>query len=511
MELRPHQTAALAAIRSALAAGGHPAAQLATGTGKSLILADLARHSGVRTWVLTHSQQLVQQNADTYERYTGMGPGVVCAGLGRRDLEARVTIGTVQSIIGPVKQDALPPPELIIVDEAHRVNHRTGEVSMYGEVFARHPGAQRVALTATAWRTDNGLIYGAGESYWFDSLCYRYTVPQGVADGWLSPLVGVETEVQLELPPAPLTEDYNPREVGEREDSEWLGAVARSLPKLARTRQHIAVYCPSVVAMRRAELAVLRHTGWSAITVYGAMPPAERERAMQQFLSGEARVLLSVDTLTTGFDFPALDCIVCLRPTAASNLWVQILGRGTRRAEGKRNCLVLDYVGNLQRLGGVDALETYVRERAPLEPLEALPAPTREPRKVWPGVTSLVPLDPTTGAQAREGATLRVQVHNVNAVALNTRRGPALMVQYTCTTPENARVNASAFITTSTLNPAAQEFFQRRRLAVQLPNEPQRLGWALKGAPQPTHVTVRKAGRYWNVVREIWETQDEHF
>ena len=500
MQLRRHQHDALLAIRASLNAGHNPAAQLATGTGKSLIIADLAA-GGSRVWVLTHSQELVKQNAETYYRYTGLKPGIVCSGLNRADYDLQVVFGTIQSVINPALRGEMAPPDIIIIDEAHRVSHKTGEQGMYGRIFAAYPIAQRIAMTATAWRTDNGLIYGKGEQFWFDELCFKYTVPQGVADGWLSPLVGVETEVQLELDEAPVGEDFNMVETAKRETIEWMRAALGSAVELTLKRKHVAVYCPTVAAAMRAVVA-LTALGQTAHAVHGSMNQADRRDTLEAFCADKFKWLCSVDTLTTGWDMPALDCIVCLRPTTASNLWVQILGRGTRIADGKKNCVILDYVGNLQRLGGVDILETYVKQSSPLEPLEAVPAPPREPRKVHPGVRTLAALDPTSGEQARSGAELHVQVHNVNAVAMNTRRGAALMINYACTTVENARIDATLFLTTDTDNAEARGFFDRRGLAVVLPVEPRRLGWMVKGAAQPEYVTVRKSGKYWNVCAE---------
>jgi len=501
VKLRPHQVAANTAIRDSLRVGGNPCAQLATGTGKSLIIADLASDADYVIWVLTHSQELVKQNAETYHRYTDHTPGIVCSGLNRADYREPVIFGTIQSVINPALRGDMTTPNLIVVDEAHRVNHKTGEDSMYGKLFERYPRAQRVAMTATAWRTDGGLIYGKGEQFYFDNLCFKYTVPQGVADGWLSPLVGVETEVQLDLEGVDIGDDFNQVEVGDKETIEWMKAALGSAVELTAKRKHVAVYCPTVSAAMRAVVALKAH-GQKACMINGATGRDDRKMILDAFRAGTFKWLVSIDTLTTGFDFPALDCIVCLRPTTASNLWVQILGRGTRIAEGKKNCAILDYVGNLQRLGGVDMLETYVKQNKPFEPLEAVPAPPREPRKVYPGVRTLAVLDPTSGEQARDGAKLRVKVNNVNAVAMNTRRGPALMVQYACTTPENARIDATLFLTTDKVNTEALEFFKRRALAVMLPKEPRQLGWMLKGAAQPEYITVRKSGKYWNTVAE---------
>jgi DNA repair protein RadD len=512
MQLRDYQQRAVECATEALARGGNPALALATGTGKSLIIAELARRHRERgVWVLAHVQQLVAQNAATYERWTGRGAGVVCAGLGRWDLRAGegVTYGTLPSVVS--RAAGMPPPGLIIIDEAHRVPHPAGGDSQYAGVLRRYPAAQRVAMTATPWRMDNGRIHGAGPAFWFDELAYEYTVAAAVAAGWLCPLVGVDTEVQLDTEGLSVGADYAPGEVTERQTAEWLGRVVRSVGGLAAARRHVAVYCATVAGARRAAAAFERELGWGVGVVHGGQPQPERGAVLAGFAAGRPRVLCSVDTLTTGYDLPALDCIVCLRPTLSSSLWVQMQGRGTRLHPGKKNCLVLDYAGNLQRLGGVGMYERHYRERGLVQVDSAQPtrpAAPRAARRTLPGVRTLVPLDPMTGAPAGEGAELRVRVHAVSAVALRTRRGPApvLMVQYATTTREGARLDAAWFLNTECGDlAAARGFFQARRLAVNLPAPARIAGWQLKGARHPPEVTVRRRGRYWNVVAEHFD------
>lgn len=463
--------------------------------------------AGSSAWVVTHVQELVKQNANTYQNYTGQRPGVVCAGLNRQDVAERITFGTVQSMIGPLRAGLLPPPALIIIDEVHRVRHNRGDSSLYQQMFEACPGARRIGLSATPWRTDNGLVYGAGEQFWFDERAFYYTVPQAVADGWLSALVGVETTHQLETEQLTVNEDYVMEQVGEAETDAWLLAVAESLLALAPQRKHFAVYCPTVNAAERAAATIGRVTGWRTGTLTGGMSQDTREHALHQFKTGALRVLCSVDTITTGFDFPALDCIVVLRPTVSSNLWVQIQGRGTRLHADKKNCLVLDYVGNYARLGGVDMVDTYVRQGAPLEPLEAVPAPPREKRTLLPGVRSVLPVDPMTGSEALNGAVLTVQVHKLSCIAIPTRRHayPVMMVSYACTTPENARIDATLFVNTEQPTEADERFFRDRQLAVRLPGAAQSLQYGPRKARQPSHLRVKKQGRYFNVIEELWQ------
>jgi DNA repair protein RadD len=511
VQLRPYQLEAVAAAQSALAAGAHPALALATGTGKSLVIAALAQahhQAGGEVWALTHVQQLVAQNAAAYQRFSGCEPAVVCAGLGRRQLRGGVTFASVQSLMGALLE--LRPPTLIIIDEAHRVPHDHGQPALYASVLRRYPAAQRVAMTATPWRSDNGRIYGSGDSFWFDVLAFEYSVTRAVCEGYLSPLVGVQAEVQLDCSDLPIDGDFNQTAAGDLETREWLTAVAESVGRLAAERRHVAVYCPTVAAALRTAVALKAVNGWGAELLHGGMDQPAREKIFARFASGESRAICSVDTITTGFDFPALDCIVSLRPTLSSSLWVQIQGRGTRLAPAKKNCVVLDYAGNLLRLGGVGMYETFYREKnlevvAADEP--AAPHVRRE-RRALPGVRGLPPLDPMTGREATEGTQLTVNVHSMSAVALPTRRNPTLpvvLVQYACTTAEGIRIDAAAFLNTENPDSGTLEFFSRRRLAIKLPTPARSAVWSVRHSPAPARLTVQRSGRYWNVVREHFE------
>ena len=100
---------------------------------------------------------------------------------------------------------------------------------------------------------------------------------------------------------------------------------------------------------------LLSERGITAGVVLGSTPKAERDAAIADFRAGRLRALVNCNVLTTGFDVPELDLVAVARPTASTSLHVQMLGRGTRIAAGKRDCLVLDFAGNVQRLGPITA------------------------------------------------------------------------------------------------------------------------------------------------------------
>ena len=99
---------------------------------------------------------------------------------------------------------------------------------------------------------------------------------------------------------------------------------------------------------------MLNSMGVSAIAIHSNLTTEQRDSAIQGFLTGRYRAAVNNNILTTGFDDPLIDLIVMLRPTQSTVLWVQMLGRGTRPAPGKENCLVLDFAGNTRRLGPIN-------------------------------------------------------------------------------------------------------------------------------------------------------------
>jgi len=98
-------------------------------------------------------------------------------------------------------------------------------------------------------------------------------------------------------------------------------------------------------------------TGISSAFVSGETPDKERKQILKDFKSGKIRVIFNCEVLTTGFDHPALDCIVLARPTKSLNLYNQMIGRGTRIAEGKTKCTIFDITGTVKHLGKLNEIE----------------------------------------------------------------------------------------------------------------------------------------------------------
>lgn len=508
MQLRYYQNDAVEAVWAALKRSAHPVVELPTASGKSLVIAEICHRvvsRGGRALVLTHVQELVDQNAKEFQNLSGIEPGILCAGLERTDKGHDVLFASVQSLYGPAKRGEIPPFDVILIDECHLVSEVDSDAKFYPAAFAAFPDALRVGLSATPFRMD-GPVYGEGK--YFTEKCYEVSTLELVREGFLSPLVGVAAAVTLDLGKLKtIAGDYDQRSVETQETEQWLRAVALSVKDKAARRKHIAVFCPTVKVAEDAA-RVFTEEGLSAKFVVG--DTEGRDELLEEWKSGAFPVMTSVNILSTGFNFPALDCIVCLRPTQSLSLWIQLLGRGLRLFEGKKNCLLLDYSGNLEIHGGICAgMEEAFKEGKDEIVLEMSPEPKPKKapgRKVKTG-KELTDLDPMLASSKG----VEVEVTSVSYVVIRSKtiaNKKLLMVNYEGDMiPSGIPISASQFVCNEyegyAYNEAVRWFERRGEAAVPYSADAARI--KAFGLPTPRRIKVRKAGKYINVLEEYFD------
>ena len=91
-------------------------------------------------------------------------------------------------------------------------------------------------------------------------------------------------------------------------------------------------------------------------TVHSKLKKKERGKIIEDFKSGKIRYIVNVGVLLVGFDYPEIDMIILARPTLSLSVYYQAIGRGVRLHEDKKDCLVVDLVGNFKRFGKIGDL-----------------------------------------------------------------------------------------------------------------------------------------------------------
>jgi DNA repair protein RadD len=343
---------------------GNPILELPTGSGKSWIVAQLCRDAldnwpETRVLMLTHQKELIEQNAEKLRLVWPDAPmGIYSAGLKQRDIDA-ITFAGIQSVRD--RADDLGHVDLVVIDECHLINNarQGGYRKLLGALAEINPALRVIGLTATPYRLGQGYLT-EGKDALFDDILRPTTIEGLVRDGYLAPLRSKATELKLDVTGVKKTAgEYNSKELEARVNTDLNNYEAvREILKIADAtgRKSVIVFCAGV-EHAHSVADMFNELGQRVGTIVGTTPPETRARIIELFRSGELRFVTNANVLTTGFDAPGVDIVALLRPTMSPTLYVQMVGRGMRVAEGKEDCLVLDFAGNVANHGPITAVE----------------------------------------------------------------------------------------------------------------------------------------------------------
>jgi superfamily II DNA or RNA helicase len=339
LELKPHQEEALIAL-GRLRAEGNTIALVthAQGAGKTVTAVTDALRLGGRTLFVAHTRELVHQARKAFRR---IWPGVA-TGLfldENRQAQAYNVVASVQSLARHLGEFAPDAFAYMIVDEAH---HATAE--SYQKLLRYFQPRFTLGLTATPDRAD-----GQSALEVFRNAAHRLSLRQAVEAGELVPIRCVRVQTNVSLSRVKFNQvQYNRRDIEE------------SVIIPSRDRLIVDTYLEHVPGRKAVVFCVnVRHgealadcfveRGISARGVSGRMPARDRQQCLDAFVRGEVRVLCACDLLNEGWDCPDVEVLLMARPTLSKVIYLQQLGRGTRKAPGKECLIVFDFVDNATR------------------------------------------------------------------------------------------------------------------------------------------------------------------
>lgn len=329
---------------------------LPTGAGKSLVIAELARIAKGRVLVLAHVKELVEQNHEKYQSY-GLSAGIFSASLGKKDWDHKAIFGSVQSV-------ARAPDEffnnfsLLVIDECHRVAEEgsTQYQDVIKKLLEKNPQLFILGLTATPYRLGLGWIYEyshlgeikTDQKRFFKQCVYELPLTYMIRNKFLTSPVKVDIPVTCydfsEL-------SGKDRQFTAAEVEEVLKSQKRLTPLIIKNiiditehfqRKGVMIFSSSV---KHAEEIMTYLPPSDSRVVLGETDMDQRNQIVEDFKNKKFKYLVNVSVLTTGFDAPHVDVIAILRPTESNSLYQQIVGRGLRLSDDKKDCYILDYTG----------------------------------------------------------------------------------------------------------------------------------------------------------------------
>ena len=323
--------------------------QMPTGTGKTVLMAEVIRRkmSDVRRkksdgiLIVAHRRELLDQIRGTVG-YFGIDM-----------LKNHIVVESIQRLSRPMAdgrcqmEDVSFSPSLIIIDEAHHALART-----YRMLWERWPQAKFLGLTATPCRLNNDGFLDL-----FETLVQSHTIQEFIKMGWLSDFdyVTAEPDNPILKQVAGLKKrgadgDYQTKEMALVMDCE------ESIENLYQTYRKFVFGKKGIVyAIDRDHAqhitAYYQKQRVNCCWIEARTPTAERDRLVQAYRDGLIDVVVNVDILSEGADFPEVEFIQLARPTLSLSKYLQQVGRGMRIAEGKDRVVILDHVGMYQAFG----------------------------------------------------------------------------------------------------------------------------------------------------------------
>lgn len=302
---------------------------IATGGGKTIIFSEMARRNhmaGGRSLILAHTEELIDQAVDKFQKSTGLRADKEKAEW-HASRKSTIVVGSVQTLCGDLRLSMWPKNHFsrIFVDEAHR-----SLAESYQKILKHfvEGGAKVIGVTATADRGDRKSL---GQFY--QKISFDYGLVHAVRDGWLVKPMVQTINIGLDLKNISTKrtadgEDFDRAEVGRRL-SPMLDEIARQI-HLAAPHRKTLIFMPSVETAQMMSDA-FRKMGLKSDWVCGDKKICpDRAQRVERHKRGEFQYLCNMAILTEGYDDDQVDCIVCLRPTKIRGLYCQIIGRGTR-------------------------------------------------------------------------------------------------------------------------------------------------------------------------------------
>ncbi|MCA9645677.1 MAG: DEAD/DEAH box helicase [Myxococcales bacterium] len=343
LTLRPYQREAVEAVIASRRAGvKRQVVCLPTGAGKTVIFSELARLAKRPVLVLAHRRELVDQAREKLERALGGRRSVGVEQGAEVANTAEVVVASIRSLHEQRLARVLAERRfgLIVYDECHHAPAQDNQrVLQTLGAFDENWDGTLLGFTATTSRGD-----GMGLDQVFERIVYKKSLADLIREEYLVPLRGYRIATAADLVRVSLAgDDLNLEELAEAVDIESRNElVARSIQELARDRRSI-VFCVNVKHARNLARA-LNAVGIPTGIVHGEMKPDRRRETLEHFRTGNLSAITNVGVLTEGFDDPGVSCVAMARPTRSEGLYAQCVGRGTRLAPGKSDCLVLDFV-----------------------------------------------------------------------------------------------------------------------------------------------------------------------
>jgi DNA repair protein RadD len=346
--LRPFQLEAVQTLRERLESSAAVIYAAPTGSGKTVVASELIKRLVAEykhVLFVAHTREIVDQTSRKLTA-NGVKHGIIMAG---READLRpmewVQLASIQTLRArAMRSSKMPMPlaSVVVIDECHHARADT-----YQKLIEHYPSAMILGLTATPCRGD-----GRGLGNIFNELVEAPQVAELIQLGFLVPTLIYAPVEKKDVAKGVRVQqgDYAVGQLAHRMNrTDLIGDIVSDWLKHGQRRRTIcfAVDVAHSVHIRDEFIKA----GVKAEHLDGTTPTDEREAILERLRTGETELVSNCMVLTEGFDCPDIGCIILARPTKQMGLYRQMIGRGLRPAEGKKDCIIIDHAGAVYRHG----------------------------------------------------------------------------------------------------------------------------------------------------------------
>ena len=521
---------------------GNPVVVMPVGSGKTLTMSYLVRTCFDRygnymskVLVVTHVKELIEQDYEGIVDYWPGAPvGIYSASLNKKQTDNRIICCGVQSIAKPETYKKFGKVNCIIIDECHLVPAKaeTTYRRLISGLKEINPKLKVIGFTGTPFRLDCGWITENGI---FDDIVYNMCTVEAfdwlIQNNFMCDAIPRRPEFQIDVSNVKIRGgEFVEKDLQQAVDTDAVTRAAlNETLQLAKDRKHWLIFCTGVEHAKHV-VEYLCKAGINSTVISGDLDMTTRKERIEGFKNGTYRAVANVNVLSTGFNYPDIDCLVMLRPTQSVSLYIQACGRGIRYSPHKENCLILDFAGNEARLGCInDPLQPKKKtgkgknEGEGTAPVKVCPkcncyAPASA--KFCPScnyefptetkLTAHASLDEIIKRKQKQETEKTVEITRVKYAKVNTKNGIQLLVTYHAGIQTAAKDWINIESEKSFFATTAKEWVKIRNKTDYVPQNTQELlVMCLQGKMrEPKAITVKTVNGYNRIVSYVFDERN---
>ena len=354
LDLRPYQKEALEKVIKSFNEKTHrQLLVLPTGAGKTCIFIAITQHYQKKTLILAHRDDLIIQNYDKFKKFWPKADIGIYKGK-KHNIKHKVIISSVQTCSRLNRLEELKKKgfDVLVIDETHHATSDSYQKIIKELGFFDNPEKLLIGVTATPNRSDKQSLKCI-----FQEITYSISLEELIKSKYLVPVMARRLLTNFKLKGV---KTYM-RDFAVSQLAQAVNTLERNNFIISKWKEHAfgrktVAFCTNVQHCKDFADECNKHE-IKAAAVWGDMNPKLRRKILDDFKKGKISVITSCSLLTEGFDEPSVTCIIMARPTKSQTLYIQMIGRGLRISDGKKDCLVLDFTDRHNHLNATISLK----------------------------------------------------------------------------------------------------------------------------------------------------------